>query len=84
MNVTITSTNVIKTQTVTIHSTSSSPSATIVCPVHATLTPLKAYISLSADFKTISIDPALINKPSEIVQQTFMLTVTSAIYSHVS
>lgn len=67
----------------TILSTSNSPSATIVCPIHATLTPSKAYISLSADFKTVSVDPALISKPSEIVKQTFTLTVTSPFYSNV-
>ena len=50
----------------------------IVCPITATLTPAAAFISLSADFKTISVNEALAITPADLGSNTFTLTVNSA------
>jgi hypothetical protein len=39
---------------------------TIVCPITAILTPAAAYISLSANFSTISVYPSYIVQPTDI------------------
>ena len=50
----------------------------VVCPITAFLTPAAAYISLSADFKTISVNEALAITPADLGSNTFTLTVNSA------
>ena len=50
----------------------------IVCPITATLTPAAAFISLSADLKTISVNEALAITPTDLGTKTFTLTVNSA------
>ena len=50
----------------------------IICAITATLTPAAAYISLSADFKTISVNEALAISPTNLGTNYFTLTVNSA------
>ena len=49
----------------------------IVCPITATLIPTKAYITLSGDFTTISVNASQI-VVSDFGANTFTLTVDSA------
>ena len=53
----------------------------IVCPITATLTPSAAYISLSGDFTTISVDESLLYSPTDLGTHPFVLTVDSLNYS---
>ena len=53
----------------------------IVCPITATLAPSTSYISLSADFKTISVDASKIVQPADNGTHSFTLTVNSANFS---
>ena len=53
----------------------------IVCPITATLTPAAAYISLSGDYQTISVNASLIITPTHYGTHPFTLTVQSANYS---
>jgi hypothetical protein len=48
-----------------------------VCPITATLTPTKAYITLSGDFTTISVNASQ-TVVSDFGANTFTLTVDSA------
>jgi hypothetical protein len=45
------------------------------------LTPVATYISLSADFKTISVNEALAITPTDLGTKAFTLTVNSANFS---
>ena len=51
---------------------------TIVCPITVTLTPQAAYISISADFSTISVDASQIVQPADYGAHSIKLTVNSA------
>ena len=53
----------------------------IVCPITATLSPSAAYISLSADFTTITVNPALLVMPTDSGSHIFTLTVNSRNFS---
>ena len=68
------------TQTVTILTDVQSTYASIVCPITAVLSPSKAYASISADFKTISINASLI-AVSDSGTNAFTLTVNSSNFS---
>ncbi len=52
-----------------------------MCPIIATLTPLVAYISLSADYSTISVDTSVVMQPTDYGTHLFTLTVNSANFS---
>jgi hypothetical protein len=54
---------------------------TIVCPIAASLTPAVAYISLSADYKTILVNKALLTIQTDLGTKVFTLTVNSANFS---
>jgi hypothetical protein len=70
----------IATQNIKILTDVQIASTTIICPITATLTPSKAYISLSADFKTLSVQASYILKPTDYGTQSFTLNVNSANY----
>jgi hypothetical protein len=53
----------------------------IVCPITATLSPSKAFISLSTNYDLISILEAKITKPLHIGVHDFTLTVKSPNFS---
>ena len=53
----------------------------IVCPITAILSPFAAYISLSTDFTTITVNPALLVMPTDSGSHIFTLTVNSRNYS---
>ena len=69
------------TQTVAIKTDVQIAHSAIVCPITATLTPSAAYISLSADYTTISVVASLIVKPTDYGTHTFTLTVNSSNFS---
>jgi hypothetical protein len=52
-----------------------------VCPITAILTPASAYISLSADYKTISVNEALAITPTDLGTKGFTLTVNSLLFA---
>lgn len=47
------------------------------CTLVASLTPAAAYIQLSQDFKTISLDPSLVALPAELGTHAFTLTIAT-------
>ena len=53
----------------------------IVCPITANLSPSAAYISLSTDFTTITVNPALLVMPTDSGSHIFTLTVNSRNFS---
>ena len=53
----------------------------IVCPITANLSPSAAYISLSTDFTTITVNPALLVMPTDSGSHIFTLTVNSKNFS---
>ena len=68
------------TQTVTILTDVQNLHPTIVCPITAILTPSAAFISLSGDYKTISVIAGSIVLPTDIGTNQFVLTVNSLNY----
>ena len=69
------------TQTVKIYTDVERATPTVICPITATLTPSAAYISLSANFATISVNKSLIVLPTNIGTFTYTLTVNSLNWS---
>ena len=59
------------TQSVTILTDVQVATPAIICAITATLTPAAAYISLSGDFTTISIDESLIANPADLGTNAF-------------
>ena len=68
----------ITTQTVVIKTDIEVAHPTIVCPITAVLTPTAVFISLSADYKTISVDATQIAKPADYGTYSYVLTVNSS------
>ena len=55
--------------------------SSIVCPITATLSPSASYISLSANYDTISVNAALMVSPTDNGTHLFTLTVNSSNFS---
>ena len=68
---------IFQTFSLTTDVTQSHPS--IICNMSATLTPAAAYISLSADFQTITVDKT--NLPTGIGTYPFTVTIDSVEYA---
>ena len=69
------------TQTVTIKTDVQNSYPSIVCPIMAVLTPSSTFVSLSADYGTISLNASNISLPNDIGTKTFTLTVESLNYA---
>ena len=69
------------TQAVSIKTDVQNSYPAIVCGISGALTPAAAYISLSGDSSTISVNAANISLPTDIGTHTFTLTVNSLLYS---
>ena len=67
-----------QTFSLTTDVTQSYPS--VICNMAATLTPAAAYISLSTDFQTISVNKANVVLPSDIGTHPFTITIDSVNY----
>ena len=69
-----------QTQSVAILTNVQQIHPTIICPITAVLTTSAAYISLSSDFTTITVDSSQITL-TDIRTHTFNLQVDSSLYS---
>lgn len=69
------------TQTFAIFTDVQEAHPAIMCPITATLTPSAAWITLSADFKTITVIPTMLVVHSDAGTHLFTLTVNSANFS---
>jgi len=69
----------IQTQTFKIYTDIENLYPAIICSITATLTPSQPFITLASDFKTISIDEAVLTGliPDSVKTHTFTLTVRS-------
>ena len=69
------------TQSVQVLNDVTTAHPTFVCAWTATLTPAKAWISLSSDLLTITVEPTSMVVPTDYGTWPFVLTVNSLLYS---
>jgi hypothetical protein len=74
MNVNMPS-DAVSTQTFIIKTDVQIAHPAIVCPIVVTLTPSASYISITADYQTISVDASQITLTSDLGSNQFTLTV---------